>query len=125
MCQAETPDGGVITSTRNEDYHKGYAGSVECNCRGVSRSTDGGTSFAQCQPAPALVSPPLDQCLFVLPLISQSSDKAIRSAGAGGACLPSHYGDSAEAEWADDLPREPWCVSSASSASGGALVYTG
>ena len=49
IALAETPDGGVITSTRNEDYHRGYPGGrdhSDCDCRGVSRSTDGGTTFS-------------------------------------------------------------------------------
>jgi sialidase-1 len=46
IALAETPDGGVIASTRNEDFHSGYAGHESaCNCRGVARSVDGGSSF--------------------------------------------------------------------------------
>ena len=47
IALAETPDGGVITSTRNEDYHKGYnKAGAGCNCRGKARSTDGGEPHA-------------------------------------------------------------------------------
>ena len=48
IALAETPDGGVITSTRNEDYHKAYPGPAKdkCNCRGVARSTDGGSTVS-------------------------------------------------------------------------------
>jgi hypothetical protein len=42
---------------RNEDYHKGYPHQETCNCRGVSRSTDGGTTFGPSIPDPALVGP--------------------------------------------------------------------
>jgi hypothetical protein len=65
--QAETPDGGVITSTRNEDYHKGYPGKVDCDCRGVSRSVDGGSTFADSQPAPALVGPVCQATMVTVP----------------------------------------------------------
>ena len=83
IALAETADGGVITSSRNEDYHRGYpAGSVcyvdedcmsgkcnltvvggqrlcvepstykkvNCNCRGVARSTDGNAEPAHPPP---------------------------------------------------------------------------
>ena len=47
IALAETPEGGVITSTRNEDYHKGYnKANTGCNCRGKARSTDGGAPHA-------------------------------------------------------------------------------
>ncbi len=81
--QAETPDGGVITSTRNEDYHKGYPGSVACNCRGVSRSTDGGTTFAGCQPAPALVGP---VCQATMATVPTPQGLAIFHANPGASC---------------------------------------
>lgn len=58
IALAETPDGGVMTSTRNEDYHKGYTKENKgCNCRGVSRSADGGTTFGDSVPDPTLVGP--------------------------------------------------------------------
>ena len=63
IALAETPDGGVITSTRNEDWHRGYPKGahdptkINCNCRGVSRSTDGGTTFAPPKPDTTLVGP--------------------------------------------------------------------
>ena len=92
IALAETPDGGVITSTRNEDYHKGYPGKVDCNCRGVSRSTDGGTTFADCQPEPVLVGP---VCQATMVTVEAPSGLTIFHANPGGrfdsACQPATH----------------------------------
>ena len=40
---AETPDGGITSSGRNGIFH----GPGKCNCRGVVRSADGGTTFGE------------------------------------------------------------------------------
>jgi len=50
---AETPDGGITSSGRNGVFH----GPGKCNCRGVVRSTDGGTTFGELTFDPVLVEP--------------------------------------------------------------------
>jgi hypothetical protein len=70
IALAETPDGGVIASMRNEDYHKGYSGGSpkdKCNCRGVTRSTDGGSSFGMSVPARTLVGPVCQATMVSVP----------------------------------------------------------
>ena len=53
MGFAETPDGGITSSGRNGVFH----GPGKCNCRGVVRSTDGGTTFGELTFDPVLVEP--------------------------------------------------------------------
>ena len=50
---AETPDGGITSSGRNGIFH----GPGKCNCRGVVRSADGGTTFGELTFDPVLVEP--------------------------------------------------------------------
>lgn len=59
VALAEGNNGEVFISTRNEAYHKGYPDdpAITCNCRGVSRSLDGGSTFGPSVPAPVLVGP--------------------------------------------------------------------
>lgn len=38
---AETPDGGILSSSRNAIFH----GPGKCDCRATLRSADGGTTF--------------------------------------------------------------------------------
>ena len=58
---------------RNEVYHSGYKGHTStCNCRGVSSSTDGGSTFGDSAPAPALVGP-----------VCQATMVSVPGAGAG------------------------------------------
>jgi len=63
IALAETPEGGIFTSSRGNGYHKAYPADphdpkkINCNCRGVSRSTDGGDTFSEVQPGPSLIGP--------------------------------------------------------------------
>jgi hypothetical protein len=50
---AETPDGGILTSSRNGIFH----GPGKCNCRATTRSHDGGSTFGDLSSDPALVEP--------------------------------------------------------------------
>lgn len=50
---AETPDGGILTSSRNGVYH----GAGKCDCRATLHSHDGGTSFGSLSFDPVLVEP--------------------------------------------------------------------
>lgn len=50
---AETPDGGITSSGRNGIFH----GPGKCNCRGVVRSSDGGSTFGELTFDPVLVEP--------------------------------------------------------------------
>ena len=50
---AETPEGGVLTSSRNGVFH----GPDKCNCRAVLHSLDGGSTFGQLTFDPVLVEP--------------------------------------------------------------------
>lgn len=67
-CLAETPSGGVLVSMRNEAYHRGYnTSNVTCNCRGVARSEDGGSTFGNPRPEPSLVGPVCEASMLSLP----------------------------------------------------------
>merc|ERR1719506_1591381 len=50
---AETPDGGVLSSSRNGVFH----GPGKCDCRATTRSLDGGSSFGAMSFDPVLVEP--------------------------------------------------------------------
>ena len=68
IALAETPDGGVIASTRNELFHAGYAGHEStCNCRGLARSDDGGSTIGGSAPDPVLVGPVCQATMLTVP----------------------------------------------------------
>merc|ERR1711972_114298 len=50
---AETPDGGILTSSRNGIFH----GKGKCDCRATTHSADGGSTFGQLGYDPVLVEP--------------------------------------------------------------------
>merc|ERR1712176_1577574 len=50
---AETPDGGITTSSRNGIFH----GKGKCDCRATTLSTDGGTTWGNLGFDPVLVEP--------------------------------------------------------------------
>ena len=50
---AETPDGGILTSSRNGMFH----GPGKCDCRATTHSPDGGSTFGQLGFDPVLVEP--------------------------------------------------------------------
>ena len=50
---AETPDGGILSSSRNGIFH----GPGKCNCRATTRSRDGGSTFGEEGFDPVLVEP--------------------------------------------------------------------
>jgi hypothetical protein len=50
---AETPDGGILTSSRNGIFH----GPGKCDCRATTHSRDGGDTFGKLGFDPALVEP--------------------------------------------------------------------
>ena len=58
---AETPAGGITTSSRNGEFH----GPGKCDCRAVVRSSDGGDSFDNpVTPDPVLVEPECDATMI-------------------------------------------------------------
>jgi len=50
---AETPDGGLLSSSRNSVFH----GAGKCDCRATTRSVDGGSTFGHFGFDPALPEP--------------------------------------------------------------------
>jgi len=50
---AETPDGGILSSSRNGVFH----GPGKCNCRATTHSRDGGSTFGEFGFDPVLVEP--------------------------------------------------------------------
>ena len=72
VALAEGEGGEVFLSMRNEAYHKGYPQdpNITCNCRGLSRSLDGGSTFGPSVPAPVLVGPVCEATMLSLPKAS-------------------------------------------------------
>ncbi len=77
IALAETPDGGVLASMRNEVYH----GKGLCNCRGLARSSDGGSTFGPAHPALVLVGPICEASMLSLP--TKAGGRAIFHANPG------------------------------------------
>eukprot|EP01051_Picozoa_sp_SAG22_P002215 SAG22_NODE_98_length_20720_cov_17.226662_2_plen_1113_part_00 len=76
---AETPDGGVITSSRNTLYH----GKNKCNCRAMTRSTDGGNTFGPVYPDPDLPEPECEGTMISVPSLSGARGTTIFHVNAG------------------------------------------
>ena len=66
--------------------HKGYPGNVSCDCRGVSRSADGGSTFGASVPDPALIGP---VCQATMLSVKTGSGRLLFHANVRGALRPS------------------------------------